>query len=84
MQTVSDNTDLGLMDIDVAYSVMVDGAQSIKLSDVLNLSARGARGLIIRNSDIVISGNMPNVYVLMVKEIMVLKLQKLHYQNQLE
>lgn len=62
-QVVSAASDLKPIDVNVAYSILMDNVNSVDFADVLSLAARGAKQLIVKNSDIVITKDLPNVIV---------------------
>lgn len=62
-QVVNTAADLKPMDVNVGYSIVMDNADSVCFEDVLFLSARGAKKVVVKNSDIVITKDLPNVIV---------------------
>lgn len=63
VQVISSNDQLKAIDVNVNYSVVIDNAKSVDFADVLNLSARGADKLTIKDSDVVIKSNLPSVSI---------------------
>jgi len=63
IQVVSNPDEVKSIDVNVAYSVVLDNVTDVNFSDVLDLSARGAKKLTVKNSKIVINENLPKVYV---------------------